>query len=240
VYITLLVGTVGGMVWVLLGLYEALRQRRTVFTSAWLWSLVFFYLFWAGATSRIHNYYNLPALGPVCLLFALGCSRFLGTAPARRHPVAARLAVGLLVLASAVGPTAFLHQQDPVLRESCAWLRQHTAPEDLVLVRINHRTDTSTYQHNSTVSYYAQRRIWCWVPGMPEEQRQRALQTARWALVTHPPKAVGVIERLRRWVKLMILPVEDMRWLEQKGFTPHYEGNGFTIYRRKPPVPAAP
>jgi 4-amino-4-deoxy-L-arabinose transferase-like glycosyltransferase len=234
VYLTLFAGAVGGMVWVVWGLKEALCRRRTVFVLAWLGSLVFFYVFWAGASSRIHSYYNLPALGPVCLLFALGCARCLGTERARRHPAAARAAIAVVVLAGAAGPCAFLYQQDRVLMSACDWLRQNTAPADLALVRVNHRTDTSTYRHNSTVAYYAQRRIWCWVPDLPEDQRQRALLTSRWALVTHPQKETGAAERLRRWVKRITIPVEDMSWLEQKDFAKHFEGDGFTVYKRRP------
>lgn len=234
VYLTLFCGAVSGMVWVLWGLKEMWQRRRNLFIIAWLGSLVFFYVFWAGAAARVHSYYHLPALGPVCLLFGLGAVRCLKTERALRRPLAARLGLALVVLAGAAGPCAFLYQQDRVLMAACDWLRRHTAPEDLVLVRVNHRTDTSTYRHNSTVAYYGQRRIWCWVPDLPEPDRQRALRTSRWALVTHPPTKVEPVERWRRWVKQMPLPVEDMSWLETKGFAKHFQGDGFTVYKRTP------
>jgi hypothetical protein len=137
-------------------------------------------------------------------------------------------------LATAVPAYVFLYQNDPVLAEATAWLRQNTSTNDLILVRINHRTDMCRYRHNSTVAYYAQRNIWCWVDDQTTEQKARALTTSEWALVTNIVPGTGIAERLRRWVKQLQPLVEDMTWLERSGkFEKFYTTPNFTIYKRK-------
>lgn len=255
VYIILLATTIGGLPWVIAGLARVLKNFNTwrrgasaassnpvavanspalMFVVAWLGSLIFYYVFWAGGSSRIHAYYNLPALAPVCLLFGIGCARWLRGAWAVRFPTGTRLAPAVLVLATALGPYWFLFHNDPVLLHATTWLREHTASTDLILVRINHRTDLCRYRHNSTVAYYAQRNIWPWVDDQTREVKDRALATATWALVTNPEQATERTEKLRRWVKQVGPLVEDMTWLErQAGFVKVYETPEFTVYKRR-------
>ena len=235
IYIVLFAATAGGALWVSLGFIELLKNRKQLFMIAWIGSMVFAYFIWAGGAYRIHSYYNLPVLGPVCLLFGIGCSKWLSTE--RRilsRPVAQTMIV-VLLLSSAFWPYVFLYQNDNVLDRACAWLRTQTAPDDIILVRINHRTDMCRYRHDSTVSYYADRGIWCWVDDLGDEQKRRAILTSKWALVTKPPHQEGVAERLRQWVKALPLLVEDMSWLETRGgFEKFYENDEFTIYKKGP------
>jgi hypothetical protein len=255
IYITLLAATLGGLPWVIGGLMKVVNQEKPLrreasapasetpgatnsgarlFVLAWLGSLLFYYVFWAGGASRIHAYYNLPMLGPVCLLFGIGCGRWLRGGWAARFPQTARLTPALLVLATAAGPYWFLFHNDQVLVHATTWLREHTAPADLILVRINHRTDMCLYRHNSTVAYYAGRNIWPWVDDQAREIKDRALATATWALVTHPERGTEWSEKLRRRVKQLELQVEDMSWLEREaGFEKVYETAEFSVYRRK-------
>lgn len=255
VYIALLATTLGGLPWVIGGFARVLKDfnvwrrdaaatgikpfvttnsRALMFVLAWLGSLIFYYVFWAGGASRIHAYYNLPALGPVCLLFGIGCARWLRGAWATRSPKAARLAPLLLIIATAIGPYWLLFHNDLVLLHASTWLREHTAPGDLVLVRINHRTDLCRYRHDSTVAYYAQRNIWPWVDEQTPEVKARALATATWALVTHPEQGTEWTEELRRRFKQLKPLVEDMTWLErQAGFVKVYETPEFTVYKRR-------
>jgi hypothetical protein len=255
VYIGLLITTLGGLPWVIGGLLYMVKQEKwrtqdasalsgqtpactsltaRTFVYAWLGSLVFYYVFWAGGASRIHAYYNLPALGPVCLLFGIGCARWLRGGWAARYPNWARLAPALLVIATAIPPYWFLFHNDRVLIQATAWLRAHTAPADLILVRINHRTDMCRYRHNSTVAYYAQRNIWPWVDDEAREVKDRALASATWALVTNPEPGTAWIEKLRRLVKQLEPQVEDMSWLERDaGFVRVYETPEFTVFRRQ-------
>ena len=91
------------------------------------------------------------------------------------------------------------------------------------------------YRHNSTVSYYAERHIWCFVDDLTEEQKRRAVLTSQWALVTKPPRKEALAEQLRQWVKALPLLVEDMNWLEtQGGYEKFYENDEFTIYKKNP------
>jgi hypothetical protein len=255
VYISLLAATLGGVPWIIGGLVKVIKDRNRwirnpsmpgdqtggaecvsarTFIYAWLGSVLFYYVFWAGGASRVHSYYNLPALGPVCLLFGIGCVQWLRGKWATRSPRTARLAPVLLVVATAIGPYWFLFHNDPVLVNATGWLRQHTAPADLILVRINHRTDMCRYRHNSTVAYYAQRNIWPWVDEEPNEVKTRALATANWALVTKPELTTGWTEKLRRVVKQIEPQIEDMNWLEREaGFERVYETPEFVVYKRK-------
>lgn len=255
IYLTLLVTTVGGLPWVIGGLASILKNQKAAnrdgsspatgtpaikaseggtFGVVWLAAVLFCYVFWAGGASRIHAYYNLPALGPTCLLFGIGCARSLRRPWAARFPKRARLAPGLLVLATAVGPYWFLFHNDQVLAHATTWLRQHTGPADLILVRINNRTDMCRYRHNSTVAYYAQRNIWPWVDEEAQEVKNRALATASWALVTNPEQSTEWTEKLRRRVKQLEVQVEDMSWLEREGrFMKVYETPEFVVYKRK-------
>jgi hypothetical protein len=253
IYIGLLATTLGGLPWVVVGLLkvlsrEGMRDASSLvgetpattnpgarkFVFAWLGSLLFYYVFWAGGASRIHAYYNLPALGPVCLLFGIGCTSWLRGGWAARFPTTARLAPALLIIATAVGPYWFLFHNDPVLIQATTWLKEHTAPADLILVRVNHRTDMCRYRHNSTVAYYAQRNIWPWVDDEAREVKDRALATASWALVTHPEHATGWTEKLRRRFKQLEPQVEDMTWLERDaGFVKVYDTEQFTVYKRR-------
>jgi hypothetical protein len=255
IYITLLVTTLGGLPWALAGLASVLKSQESgnrdasppasgtlsvtasasrTFVLVWIASVLFYYVFWAGGASRIHAYYNLPALGPACLVFGIGCARWLRGPWGARFPKLARLAPGLLVLATAVSPYWFLFHNDQVLVHATTWLREHTGPADLILVRINHRTDTCRYRHNSTVAYYAQRNIWPWVNEEAQEVKNRALATANWALVTNPEQDTEWTEKLRRRVKQLELQVEDMSWLEREGrFVKVYEAPEFVVYKRK-------
>ena len=257
VYIGLLITTLGGLPWVIGGLVNVVNKKKwrareesalagqrpgstdlnaRIFVYSWLGSLVFYYVFWAGGASRIHAYYNLPALGLVCLLFGIGCARWLRGGWAMRFPTAARLAPAILVGATAIGPYWFLFHNDPVLVKATGWLREHTLPKDLILVRVNHRTDMCRYRHNSTVAYYAQRDIWPWVDEESREVRERALATATWALVTNPEQGTEWTEKLRRVVKQLEPQVEDMAWLEREaGFVKAYETTEFTVYRKISP-----
>jgi hypothetical protein len=255
IYLTLLVTTLGGWPWVLAGLGTVLKSQKTgnrvgsslasgtlagmalgsrTFELVWVASLLFYYGFWSGGASRIHAYYNLPALGPACLLFGIGCARWLRVPWAARFPRLTSVAPALFVLATAVGPYWFLFHNDQVLARATTWLREHTGSADFILVRINHRTDMCRYRYNSTVAYYAQRNIWPWVDGEAQEVKSRALATASWALVTNPEQYTEWTEKLRRRVKQLELQVEDMSWLEREGrFIKVYETPEFVVYKRK-------
>ncbi|MBI3850096.1 MAG: glycosyltransferase family 39 protein [Verrucomicrobia bacterium] len=241
-YLAILAFSITGMMVAALGLLEVLRSRTSRFALYWLGALALYYLIWAGPVSSGQSYYNLPALGPGCMLFGIGMVRFLTwlrdrwgeNLPARFAKVAV-LAVTLSLLAAG---TLYLFRQDRVVYESALWTREHTNPDELVLFKWNHRPESVDYPHPCVFSYYAQRRVWVYTKQLSEVQRQRAVATSRWAVVTQPPpeSEMSVIEKWRIRIRQggKQLAPDNMDWLEQDaGFVRFYEGDGFTVYRKQ-------
>jgi hypothetical protein len=224
-----------------LGLWELIR-RRTAPSLCWLGALAVFHLVWAGPASSGQSYYNLPAVGPGCMLFGLGMVRWLdGVKPCWGEGAprwAAAIVLVLLLPALAAG-SLYQFQPDRVTYESALWVRDHTGPNDLILFKCNHRLDGVNYPHNCTFPYYAQRRAWVYTQEMPETERERAVTTSQWAVVTRPPTAPSTLEKWRRRFRYSgaELAPDNMNWLtNQAGFALFYQGASFTVYRKGQPL----
>ena len=59
------------------GLWNFLRAPREKLLGPWMLSLLLFYLLWFGVGPNSQNYYNLPALAPLCALFGIGMTSIL-------------------------------------------------------------------------------------------------------------------------------------------------------------------
>jgi 4-amino-4-deoxy-L-arabinose transferase-like glycosyltransferase len=235
-YLTLFVLTPAGVLLAVAGAWRLFRKRPWGLPALWCLSIVFFYVFWSGPVARQHSYYNLPALAPCALLFGLGVDwlwnrRFGAARPAPRWAPAALLLAALAPFL--LGAGLYLFRPDPVIVESTRWLREHTRPEDLILVKANHRNDAVDFTWLAPFPYYAQRRCWIYSRFVPAEERQRALATSAYALVTLPPKQVSRLEGWRRWLKReRFTPdnIDDV--LHQAGFHPVYTNADFVVLAR--------
>lgn len=222
------------------GLVRMIRARRHVVAWSWVASLVFFYLVWGPRTAGEHTYYNLPALGPVCLLFGIGVVGFQQWLGERVPSATARgwigAAIALAALPFPLVATAYLYSQDRVIYDCARWLRQNTAPADVAIYVGGHRTDFVNFPHVATVPYYAERKVWVWCEMLGAENKERARTTAQWVVTTEPPEKAGALESWRRRVKAEAIHTPpDMSWLEASGFRQSYRGDGFTVYRKQPP-----
>ena len=225
---------------VLGGLVRMIRERRHVVAWSWVASLVFFYLLWGPRTAGEHTYYNLPALGPACLLFGMGVTGLQRWLRERVASASARAWIGAAItLAAAPFPlavTAYFYMQDQVIYDCAHWLRQNTAPEDHIIYVGGHRTDFVNFPHVATVPYYAERKVWVWCEMLGAENRERARTTSRWVVTTEPPETMSAIEAWRRRIKNEKIHTHpDMSWLKESGFQQTYRSDGFTIYRKQQP-----
>jgi 4-amino-4-deoxy-L-arabinose transferase-like glycosyltransferase len=232
-YVTCFVLTPIGLPFVLAGAWKLWRTRPMNFPAWWVGSVIFFFMFWCGPAARGHSYYNLPALGPCALLFGLGVDWLQERyRPARWfRPAFGALAAGLIALCG-VG-SLYLFRPDRVMVESTRWIREHTLPDDLILVRANHRADIGEYPALATFPYYGERRFWVASLGLSKEEKQRALATSRYALVTLPPAEISWIEALRRRLKgESVVPTDISPWLGEAGFRPVHSNATFVVWSK--------
>ena len=222
------------------GLVRLLRGRRHIVAWAWVASLVFFYLVWGPRMAGEHTYYNLPALGPVCLLFGIGVVGFQQWLGERVPSATARGWIGAVITLAALpfplAATAYLYSQDRVIYDCARWLGQNTVPADVFIYVGGHRTDFVDFPHVATVPYYAERKVWVWCNTLGAESKERARVASQWVVTTEPPEKAGTLEAWRRRVKAeMIHTPPDMSWLASSDFHEVHRGNGFTVYRKQPP-----
>lgn len=220
------------------GLVRMIRERRHIVAWSWVASLGFFYLVWGPRTAGEHSYYNLPALGPACLLFGTGVVGFQRWLRERVTSSVARGWIAAVITLAAVpfplALTAYFYIQDRVIYDCAQWLRQNTAPGDRIVYVGGHRTDFVNFPHVATVPYYSERKVWVWCNTLGLENQQRARTTSQWVVTTEPPVKVGTLETWRRRVKAEHIHTHpEMRWLEASGFREAYHGDGFTVYRSR-------
>jgi 4-amino-4-deoxy-L-arabinose transferase-like glycosyltransferase len=223
-----------GLVCVAIGIWRLFRSRPWGPAVWWVLSIAFFYFFWSGPVGRGQSYYNLPALGPCALLFALGADwlwRLRVSSNLLRRCGAGMLIAGLAVFWT-VG-NLYLFQPDQVILECTRWIRENTQPDDLILLKANHREDSVEYQALAPYPYYARRRFWVYSHRTLDDEKERALATSRYALVTLPPQTVSARTAWRRRLKGEAFAVEDITpELSQAGFRPIYTNINFVVYGR--------
>ena len=222
---------------IIVGLHRMMRERRHMVAWSWVASLVFFYQVWGPGLAGEHTYYNLPALGPACLLFGIGVVRFQRWLRNRVASVSSRRWIGaalaLAALPCPVVATAYLYMQDRLIYDCARWLGRNTGPEENIIFIGGHRPDFVNFPHVATVPYYAKRSVWVWCERLGVENKQKALEASQWAVTTEPPENTSAMELWRRRLKNEAIHTHpDMGWLATAGFREHYRGNGFTVYRK--------
>jgi 4-amino-4-deoxy-L-arabinose transferase-like glycosyltransferase len=234
-YLICFVLTPVGAVFVCAGIGRLWRTRPPGFSAWWVLSVIFFFVFWSGSAAKGQSYYNLPALGPCALLFGLGVDAFLE----RCRIIPSRWAAIMVVLAMSpflAGGIWYLFRPDRVVVESAEWIREYTDPEDLILLKANHREDAVFYEALAPFPYYAQRRFWVYSNSFRHEEMQRALATSKYALVTLPPQETSWVDAWRRRLKRESLKVEKIdSVLDAAGFrTIVHSNEHFVVYLKSP------
>jgi hypothetical protein len=184
----------------------SLGQNRWML--AWWVGLGGFVLLWGGPTCMAHAYYNLPFLIPVCWAFgqAMNCNFW------RFKPVALGWMVAG-VMAVTLPMTAYLLRPDPILAETTKWMKQYVPKSDLVIIKANHSVYTREYPQDPGFSYLSGRGVWIWTKFLLPAEQERAMQTARWIVVTHPPLKDPWWEVLRKKIKQHERASEDITLL---------------------------
>jgi 4-amino-4-deoxy-L-arabinose transferase-like glycosyltransferase len=233
-YLTALVVTPIGLPFVIVGVWRVFSARPWRFVAWWVVSVVFFFVFWSGPVARGQSYYNLPALAPCAALFGIGVdwllNRYIQSVRLRR---AAEVFFTLTLSAACVGGIVYLFRPDRVVVASTRWIREHTQPKDLILLKANHRFDAIHYPALTPFPYYAQRRFWVYGPGLSPDEKERALATAKYALITLPPRELPWTDRWRRRLRPESFEPEDiLAVLKQSGFRPVYTNDQFQVFVR--------
>ena len=203
----------------------SLGQNRWML--AWWVGLGGFVLLWGGPTCMGHAYYNLPFLIPICWAFglAMNCD-FWQLRPA------ARKWLGAGVLAVTLPMTAYLLRPDPILAETTKWMEQNIPKGDLAIIKANHSVYTLEYPQLPGFSYLSGRGAWIWTKFLPPPEQERAMQTARWIVETHPPSKDSWWEGLRKKIKQHEPASEDITMLlKNTGAVGVKYESAFTIYK---------
>jgi hypothetical protein len=216
------------------GLFAFLRKYRQQLLGLWLLSLAGFYLVWFGNTAAGQNYYNLPALAPLCALFGIGAHTALGYFKLARWRFAASIVIAAVAIISAIPASIYLFKQDRVILEAVLWARDHTGANDIILFRPNHRWDMIDYPFNAVPAYYSHRPTFVWTRNTPDQYRQAALQRARYAVVTLPQApAKGILGAVNRFRHAYDRQPESLDWLDSAGFEKVEMSGNFVAYRKK-------
>jgi hypothetical protein len=235
-YITAFIAGPVGILIASLGFLRRTPQNRIGFW--WAGSLVFFYLIWGIKTAGLHSYYNLPALGPICFLFGLGMSWIAEQLDLRRAPDApvqrpAWAAIICLVFAPLIVCSIYLFRQDRTIYDVALWIKNNAARSDLVFLKVNHRRDNNGYPEYPVFSYYAERRAWIDHPFLATVDRQNALNSSTWAVITRPPRESGWTHQIRDMVARYAALQEMPDWPQPSSeFRAVLQNERFTIFRR--------
>jgi len=189
----------------LAGLFTIWKGRRECFESRMLLylfvSLLAGWLIWAKAAPS-HSYYNFPNLPFFCALFGFGVSGWLESffrSPWLKRVLSTSV-IFLLLLWGAAG-YLYLSRPDAVTCTAAAWLRAHTLATDLVIYQPRHMASVLDYAHQPLLSHTSLRRTWIWTRLTPIWEKERALKTSPWLIVSQPSVDISWIEQLRRFFK---------------------------------------
>lgn len=220
-----------GIAW---GVWISIKRRLTFsLLKMWLLSIAVFYGLWFGSAGSGQSYYNLPTVAPLCALFGIGSSAALAWGKIVAWQRTARICWILGTFLSAAPVLTYLFKQDGQILAAALWIRDHTAPEDVVIFRPNHRYDMVDYPFNPVVSYYSGHPTFVWTDNTPQQYRRVALDRALFAVVTTPPPPpAGVMASIGRLRGTKLPQTKSIDWLGSNGFTEFTAQGGFVIYKR--------
>jgi 4-amino-4-deoxy-L-arabinose transferase-like glycosyltransferase len=216
------------------GLWVFLRTHSEKILGPWLLSLLLFYFLWFGIGPNSQNYYNLPALAPLCALFGIGMASLVEWPGLLRWRHTAVVVAILLVVVSAIPVWQYLFKQDRQILAAALWTKENTQPGEVILFRPTHRWDMVEHPYNPVLAYYSERRTFVWTAITPEPYRRMALERARYAVVTLPQTSTpsGLLGAINRFRGSSLPQPESLVWLEESGFQMFVTESGFVVYRR--------
>ena len=216
------------------GLWVFLRAPREKLLGPWMLSLLLFYLLWFGVGPNSQNYYNLPALAPLCALFGIGMTSILEWQMLLRWRRPVAVVAILLVVLPAIPICQYLFKQDRQILAAALWTKENTQPGDVILFRPTHRWDMIEHPYNPVMAYYSERPTFVWTAITPEPYRRMAMERARYAVVTVPQSSApgGLLGALNRFRGSSLPQPESLVWLEERGFRVFATEEGFVVYRR--------
>lgn len=221
-----------------IGAISVLRSGRLQFADrVWIYlsgCLAIYWLLWAkGAAAQ--SYYNLPNLVLFAALFGIGMSRALDWMRARQAPrmivrLAGCCAASILLVWGFAG-FRYLSRPDNILVEAAAWLRDHAGPDDLVVFQPRHSAAVMDYEHQPLLSHLTGHRTWIWTRSTPAWEKERALQTSKYALITSPSESYGLLEKFRQYFKgAPLLPPASVAEQHPESLKLVYSTESFRIY----------
>ena len=192
----------------LLGAMQTYRGARNSFTNRiWLYlaaSLLVYWLVWAKAAPS-HSYYNLQNLVLFSAMFGMGVVQALRWVATRDIPAwmpsLARALVVLILLASGFVGYRYLTRPDQATVEVAQWVKANTNNDDIILYQPRHAAAVMDYQHQPLLSHLTGRRTWIWTRTTPSWEKEHALQTAAYVVVTNPPRQPAFLEVVRQRFK---------------------------------------
>jgi len=193
--------------WMVAGLAKTWKARSDFSSRVWLYlllSLLAGWLIW-GKGPAAQSYYNLPNLVCFSAFFGLGVAAMNSAAWFATLSLAKQRALGIvgggfLFAWGAVG-AFYLSQPDNPTLQAAAWLRIHTESTDLIVYQPRHAPAVMDYEHQPLLSHASGRRTWIWTRSTPGWEKERALRTSSFLVITRPPPQPGFFESLRRSFK---------------------------------------
>jgi hypothetical protein len=226
--------------WMVAGLVKAWRSRSDFNSRVWLYlllSLLAGWLLW-GKGPAAQSYYNLPNLVCFSAFFGLGVAAMTSAARFAALSLAKQRALGitgagLLFVWGAVG-TFYLSQPDTPTLHAAAWLRTHTKSNALILYQPRHAPAVMDYEHQPLLSYASGRKTWIWTRTTPDWEKEKALKSSSYLVITQPLTQPGFFESLRRSFKGTPPPLPaPLTEIYPKKFTLVAKEPGFDVYRLK-------
>lgn len=181
---------------------------------AWLYLLAALFLSWVvwGKGAAAQNYYNLPNLVCFCAFFGLGMARLQARLPFFNSPKWIQACFCMFLVSGIVWCGTglwYLSRPDTVTLQVADWVEKNTAKSSLILYQPRHSSAVMDYEHQPLLSHATGRRTWIWTRSTPNWEKQRALETASYFIVTLPPEKPGFWETLRRRAKSSAPPVPE-------------------------------
>lgn len=187
------------------GFLQIWKDRNSSFFSrTWLYlaaSLLVSALVW-GKGPAAQNYYNLPNLLLFCALFGIGVAHWKQTSAFDFIPFPFRLSCfWIFVLTGVIWCVVgygYLARPDTITLQAASWVRQNAQEGDLILYQPRHSSSVMDYEHQPLLSHSSGHRSWIWTRSTPEWEKQRAMETSTFLIVTLPPDHTDFWEVLRR------------------------------------------
>lgn len=208
------------------------------FSRIWLYLLLCLLSSWLiwGKGAAAQSYYNLPNLVCFSAFFGTGmawigsCHFFVNLS--RFSSVLLRLAaVFLIFLWGAVG-MYYLSRPDGPTLHAAEWVKNHTAPGDLILFQPLHSAAVMDYEHQPLLSHATGRRTWIWTRSTPDWEKKRALETSAYVVVTASAANSDFFEKIRRSFKEGPFPPPPSLPDQNPGaFQLVHQSSDFAIYR---------